>query len=153
MIFRLFGFQLYAIICEIICSPKLQHKFYCIIQIIQLKRKNIVFALLKKEVNQNYYEAIKWSILMAIVDLTLITLACMFLAAHLAESQVTQLYMLGGSHTYSHTHTLTHSGRKLKNKSVLILKHWNLVSRFSEHSLGDCSNRFYLNMSPWCWWG
>ena len=31
-----------------------------------------------------------------------------FLAAHLAESQVTQLYMVGSSLTHSHTYTLTH---------------------------------------------
>ena len=35
-----------------------------------------------------------------------------FLDAHLAESKVTQLYMLDGSLT--HTLTVTHSGKKLE---------------------------------------
>ena len=62
-----------------------------------------------------------------------------FLAAHLAGSQVAQLYMLGGSHT----NTLTPSLLQIVGK----------ISKFScndiEHYLRDCSNRFYLNMSPW----
>ena len=54
------------------------------------------------------------------------------------------------SHVGWLTNTLTHTLRQKvgKKHSVLILGHWNLVCRFSEHYIRDCSNMFNLNMSP-----
>ena len=45
-----------------------------------------------------------------------------FLAAHLAESQVAQLYMLGSSLGHTHTHLVTPAD-SWKNQSVFKLGH------------------------------
>ena len=65
-------------------------------------------------------------------------LSSVFLAAHLAESQVAQLYMSGSSLTPEDSWTLWQIVGKISLFSC----------RFSEHCLRDCSKRFYHTMSP-----
>ena len=110
------------------------------------RRINVLNVNLRS-VHKNYHVAIYTGNMCAFWFL----LKLLFLAAHLAESHVAQLYMLGGSITHSLAHTLTCShtpADNWKNQSVFLLGHWNLVCRFSEHYLRDCNNRFYLNCPP-----